>query len=172
MIARWLKSRQTPRPSYRNQRPISMSRQVITKGDVIVHPIADRLHARPAGRRLAKELPGDVGKLIDFAVATGHKKGRISLGRSWILCWGAFGCFSSGSPLSSIKVSRESRRLTAGREPRAAVAEEIDEIGKESGSTWIFSSGAGRPHAMDARKTLAPSASGQELELDIESNLD
>ncbi len=35
--------------------------EVVAKGDVVVHPIADGLDARPAGRGGAEELPGDVG---------------------------------------------------------------------------------------------------------------
>src|ERR1700674_439837 len=50
--------------------------EVVTKSDVVVHPIADGLDARPAGSGRAEKLPGNIGKLVDFAVAAREKKGK------------------------------------------------------------------------------------------------
>ena len=46
-------------------------REMITKSDVLMHPIANRLGACPTGRRRAEEFPRDVGKLVDLAIAAG-----------------------------------------------------------------------------------------------------
>src|SRR2546423_5266067 len=48
--------------------------ELVTKSDVVMNPFADRLGARPAGGGLAEKLPGNVGKLVDFAVATGEEE--------------------------------------------------------------------------------------------------
>ncbi len=46
---------------------------LIAKLNVIMDKIADRLNAPPSGRLLLKELPGDIGQLVGFAIAAAKK---------------------------------------------------------------------------------------------------
>jgi hypothetical protein len=41
----------------------------VTEDDVVVHEIADRLHALPTERRIREQLPRDVAQAIRLAVA-------------------------------------------------------------------------------------------------------
>src|SRR5207245_11462066 len=43
--------------------------ELVAKLDILVHPVADGLHARPAKPGLAEEGPGDVREFIDVTVA-------------------------------------------------------------------------------------------------------
>ena len=43
--------------------------KLIPERDFGMHPIEDRLHARPSLRRVSEKLPGEARELIDFAVA-------------------------------------------------------------------------------------------------------
>src|SRR4029077_9294395 len=52
---------------------LGCARVLIAKLNVIVDKIADRLNARPSGRLLLKELPGDIGQLVGFTIATAKK---------------------------------------------------------------------------------------------------
>ena len=46
---------------------------LIAEGDVVVHEVDDRLHPRPARRRVAEQRPGDVGELVGLAIAARHQ---------------------------------------------------------------------------------------------------
>ena len=46
---------------------------LVAEGDVIVHEADDRLHAQPAGRRVAEQRPGDIGELVGLAIAARHQ---------------------------------------------------------------------------------------------------
>src|SRR5206468_10843539 len=48
--------------------------EVIAKGDVIMHPITDRLHARAACRKYFQNYPGRSGWSVHFGVATRKQK--------------------------------------------------------------------------------------------------
>ena len=54
--------------------------EVITKGDVIVDPIANGLNPWPPKRGRTKKLPGDIGELVDFAI-TARQKERKRIAR-------------------------------------------------------------------------------------------
>ena len=46
---------------------------LVAECDVVVDVVADRLDARPARRRLGKELPGDVRQAIRLAIAASQE---------------------------------------------------------------------------------------------------
>ena len=47
---------------------------LVAEGDAVVDVVADRLHARPAGRRAAEQRPGGVGKPVGVAVAAAQQE--------------------------------------------------------------------------------------------------
>jgi len=80
---------------------------LIVEGDVIVHPIADGLGPGPARLDRTKQLPGDVGKLVHFAVTAGKQKRQHFVGQFFNGMLDRPGACASGKPLSSIIVSSE-----------------------------------------------------------------
>ena len=61
----------------------------VSKGDVVVHPVDDRLHALPSGRRVAEQPPGGVAELVGLAVPAreGEVQGRVGqVGDSGLGC--------------------------------------------------------------------------------------
>ena len=75
VAARWAKSRQTPRRSAKASAAVRVgARMLVAEGDVLVHEVADRLHPRPAERRLAEEAPGLVGQAVGLAVAAAEQE--------------------------------------------------------------------------------------------------
>jgi len=49
------------------------ARMLVTKADVIVHEVADRLHPRPTRRGFPKQLPRSLGKPIGLAITAAEK---------------------------------------------------------------------------------------------------
>ena len=56
------------------------NRELVAEGDVVVHKVADRLHAIPSRRRMAEQFPRIFGQAIRLAVAAAQKK-QDGLGR-------------------------------------------------------------------------------------------
>src|SRR5205823_2563955 len=56
------------------QRAFLRISEVIAEGDVIMHPITDRLHAGPAWPRRTKESPRFIVQFVDFTVTTRKQK--------------------------------------------------------------------------------------------------
>ena len=46
---------------------------LVAEGDVVVDEVDDRLHPRPALRRVAEQRPGDVSELVGLAIAARHQ---------------------------------------------------------------------------------------------------
>ena len=46
---------------------------LVAEGDVVMDEIDDRLHPRPARRRVAEQRPGDIGELVGLAIAARHQ---------------------------------------------------------------------------------------------------
>ena len=49
-------------------------RKMISERDFRMHPVENRLNARPAWRRVPEQLPRQIGKPVDFAIAAGKQK--------------------------------------------------------------------------------------------------
>src|SRR6185295_7851074 len=54
-------------------RRLAGARMLISKGDVTVHEIADRLDPRPARRRFLEQSPRDVRKPVGLAIAAAEQ---------------------------------------------------------------------------------------------------
>ncbi len=50
------------------------ARMLVAEGDVIMHEVADRLHARPAERRMPEQAPRIVGQAIGLAITAAEQK--------------------------------------------------------------------------------------------------
>jgi hypothetical protein len=50
------------------------ARVLVAEGDMVVHVVADRLHAGPAQRRCSEEAPSHVGETIRLAVPASQKE--------------------------------------------------------------------------------------------------
>ena len=149
--------------------------ELIAKGDVLVHPLADRFRARPSRRGIAKELPGDVGKLVDFAVATGQEErqrvvrqicNRL-LSRAGILFVGLAAVFDEG-------LERETNFAAGRQNPRATIAVEIGEIGEGDvgfGDDFFGRAKIGLARRMDVEHQ-DHRRRRRNLELDVETDFD
>ena len=74
VTARCAKSRQTPlRSSCPSNALRVASRVLVVEGDAFVHVVADRLHARPARRRVAEQRPGGLGEPVGLAIAAAEQ---------------------------------------------------------------------------------------------------
>ena len=60
---------------------LGATRELVAKGDVVMHPVTDRLHTFPSGRRAAEQIPGDIDQLIGFAVATAQQEHQRVIGQ-------------------------------------------------------------------------------------------
>jgi len=72
----------------------------IAELDVPMDEVADRLHARPAGRAVAEVPPGNVGEQIRLAVAAAQQVDQRGLGQVWTGTCTASAATTSGRPLS------------------------------------------------------------------------
>ena len=74
-MARCAKSRQTPAPLVEGvQRRLRGAGMLVAEDDVVVHEVADRLHARPTQRRIREQFPRDVAQAVGLAVAAAQQE--------------------------------------------------------------------------------------------------
>ena len=134
--------------------------------------IADRLHAPPAGRRVAEHIPGRLAQLVSLAIAAAHQVEQAFVGQ--------VGDRKFSRPKVGHRSCRHPRRVRRprssgprrARQPTADVAEQIV-IGRHrnAGVVRIVSDGcrhAGR-HGLKAGR---PSASAVAGERDVEAEAD
>ena len=62
------------------------SRMRVAELDVLVHEVADGLHARPAGRPGAEPLPGDLGQAVGLAIAAAQQVDQRRFGQHLDRC--------------------------------------------------------------------------------------
>jgi len=101
-------------------------RVLVSERDVMVNEIADRLDARPAGRRFIEQLPRDVGKPICFAIPAAE---QIEEG----LRWKILDCVLHGrrrdhvgqAAVAHRSVGRQAHAARRSNEPAAPVPEAV-----------------------------------------------
>jgi len=100
VMARCMKSRQTPAPSRKASRASAIHpRLEIIESQMPVHEIADGLDSRPTRGRPSKSVPGQIVQFaIHFAISGCQQELQRSSGKSCTSCFGASQACSSGRP--------------------------------------------------------------------------
>ncbi len=108
------------------------AREQVVEAQLVVHEIADRLHAAPAHGRLAELVPGELHQLaVDFAVAAGEQELQRADGQlAGVMLPGVPGGGVGQAGVGHHGVVREAHGLDTGRHVDAAavVAEVVDEV--------------------------------------------
>src|ERR1700731_1415248 len=149
--------------------------EMVTKRDVVVDPIADRLDAGPARGGRTEELPGDVGKFVDFAVSAREKEGKRFAREIFKRMLDGVETLWGGFPaVFDQRFEREAHVASRRENTRATVAIQIREIGERDvrfDDKFFFRAQVALPRGMNVQHQDHRRGTGK-LELDIEADLD